>query len=575
MKLRHVALVTTAVAAAAGCGGSPDGNAEKVGWTSDPVVVCAGGSTVKGVDVSTYQGAVDWGQVHGAGIDFAITRVSDGTGTLDGTFATNWKGIKAAGMVRGVYQFFEGTQSGTAQADLLVSQVNAAGGFQAGDIPPVADVEVLDGASGSQLVSNLAAWVSEIEAKMGVTPIIYTAPGFWNGLPNNTQFGAETLWVANWQVSCPDTPSGWSSWKFWQYDDGQTTPNVPGISGAVDKDEFNGSLAQLQGLTDQPPTGWLDKADCTQVAGWGWDPDTPGQAANVDVYFGGPAGSGAPAIRLVANVYRSDLCTAIGSCSHGFSMPTPLGMMDGQAHGAYPYGIDTSGNGDNPLLQGAPKSFTCPPPAIPYSPAIKRHVTDPTVYAAWHFVALTDQAQLPDTEIDPLAQGPDIPASPQLVTPDDGSGGVYVVDGAVVRHVQDPASMAAWHFDWNAIQKVPAATFQTMTQGLPWPETPFLAKGTPAAVWMIDVTTAAEADAGAGPGSQNDAGAGDGGAAGDEGGAGDDASWSDGAAPHSSGGCAIASAGASEPRERWSFLALAAALAIACRCRRRAAPRPV
>jgi lysozyme len=233
------------------CGGAPgDGNAQKVGWTSEPVTVCAGGSTVEGVDVSEYQGSINWGSVHGAGIDFAIARVSDGTGHSDPTFSANWSGIKGAGMVRGVYQFFRGSESGSAQADLLV---NAIGSLGAGDLPPVADVEVSDGVSGDTLVASLAAWVAEIKAKLGVTPMIYTAPGFWNGLPNTGQFGSEVLWVANWQVSCPDTPTPWTAWKFWQYDDGTTTPNVPGISGGVDKDRFNGSLSELQSIGGPRP----------------------------------------------------------------------------------------------------------------------------------------------------------------------------------------------------------------------------------------------------------------------------------------------------------------------------------
>jgi lysozyme len=243
--IRSSGPVVLLAGALASCSGPTNGNAEKIGSTNAAVTVCAGGSTVAGVDVSTYQGSVDWNAVHGAGIDFAFARVSDGTGTIDNTFAANWAGIKGAGMVRGVYQFFEGTESGTAQADLLLQQV---GTLEAGDLPPVADIEVLDGASGDQLIANLAQWVAEIQAKTGRTPMIYTAPGFWNGLPNTGQFGGDVLWVANWQVSCPDTPTPWTGWTFWQYDDGATTPNVPGISGQVDKDYFNGTLAELQSI---------------------------------------------------------------------------------------------------------------------------------------------------------------------------------------------------------------------------------------------------------------------------------------------------------------------------------------
>jgi lysozyme len=238
---RDLLIGTALCATALACGSAPsDESAEKTGWTSQPVTVCAGGSTVKGVDVSVYQGSVDWSAVKAAGYDFAFARVSDGTANPDSTFAGNWSGMKSAGVVRGVYQFFRASVDPTAQADLLVSAV---GTLESGDLSPVANVEVMDGESGATLVANLATWVSVIKSKTGRTPIIYTAPGFWDALPSTGQFSGETLWVANWQVSCPDTPTPWTSWKFWQNAD---NGSVSGISGAVDTDEFNGTLAELQ-----------------------------------------------------------------------------------------------------------------------------------------------------------------------------------------------------------------------------------------------------------------------------------------------------------------------------------------
>jgi lysozyme len=231
--------IASAVATALGCGSPSEERAEKSGWTSEPVVVCAGGSLVQGIDVSEYQGTINWTQVHASGRGFAIARVSDGTGHPDSTFSTNWSGIKAAGMVRGVYQFFRASEDPTAQANLLLSGV---GTLAPNDLAPVADVEVSDGVSGSQLVSNLATWVSVIKNATGREPMIYAAPGFWNGLPNTAQFSSVVLWVADWQVNCPDTPTPWSGWSFWQYTD---TGSVPGISGNVDLDQFNGTLAQL------------------------------------------------------------------------------------------------------------------------------------------------------------------------------------------------------------------------------------------------------------------------------------------------------------------------------------------
>jgi hypothetical protein len=73
--------------------------------------------------------------------------------------------------------------------------------------------------------------------------MVYTAEGFWNSDVDSSAFASNPLWVANWGVTCPDVPTGWTGWDFWQNADNGT---VNGISGNVDTDEFNGTLAQLQ-----------------------------------------------------------------------------------------------------------------------------------------------------------------------------------------------------------------------------------------------------------------------------------------------------------------------------------------
>jgi hypothetical protein len=305
---------------------------------------------------------------------------------------------------------------------------------------------------------------------------------------------------------------------------------------------------RLKSLADKPPQGWLDSADCKQISGWTYDPETPNQAIDVDIYLGGPAGSGAPGVHSSASVHRTDLCAAIGTCDHGYVLPTPLGLMDGKGHDVYPYGIDSSGNGDNPLLQGAPKSFMCAAPAIPYEPAVKRHVADSAVYGAWRFDAITDLAHLPDATLAPIPQDADIPAAPKLVTPDDGSAGVFLVDGNVLRHVQDPPSVTAWHFDGSALAKIPAAQFHAMTQGLPWPETPFLAQGSGPAIYMLDVTTAtldAGAPAEGGTGVNTDAG-----------GSSEGGTWASGDGAGQGGGCAITSRTSARSPSNWLLLGL-------------------
>jgi hypothetical protein len=117
-------------------------------------------------------------------------------------------------------------------------------------------------------------------------------------------------------------------------------------------------------------------------------------------------------------------------------------------------------------------------------------VADPTVLAAWHLQPLTDVAHFTDAAVAAIPNGPDTPDAPSLVEADfEGSKAVFIVDGAELRHVQNPASVTAWHFDPSTLVVNPPPQIATLPQGLPWPETPFFVQST-TAIYMIDVTTA-------------------------------------------------------------------------------------
>src|SRR5215831_3258147 len=105
---------------------------------------CADGVTVKGMDVSYYEASVDWAAAHADGIDFAFIRATDGVQYIDPKFPTYWAGAKAAGVIRGAYQFFRPAEDPIAQADLLLAKT---GPYELGDLPPVIDVEVNGGLS--------------------------------------------------------------------------------------------------------------------------------------------------------------------------------------------------------------------------------------------------------------------------------------------------------------------------------------------------------------------------------------------------------------------------------------------
>jgi lysozyme len=207
------------------------------------VTVCPGANSQYGIDVSEYQGNINWSSVKAAGKSFAIIRVSDGTGHLDSYFSQNWSGAKSAGLIRGVYQFFEPGEDAVAQANLVLSHMGA---FGPGDLPPMIDVEVTGGQSAATITSKVHQWVNTIQSATGVKPLIYTGGWFWNPDVQTGDFASYPL-VDSYYCSncCPDIASPWTKWAMWQY---SSTGSVGGISGNVDLDRFDGTLDDLNAL---------------------------------------------------------------------------------------------------------------------------------------------------------------------------------------------------------------------------------------------------------------------------------------------------------------------------------------
>ncbi|MFT3768628.1 MAG: GH25 family lysozyme [Minicystis sp.] len=260
---------------------------------SEALKVCAKGAKTRGIDVSKYQGTIDWGKVASAGIKFAVIRVGDGDDYVDPTFATNWANAKAHGIIRGTYQFFRPGDDPVKAANLFIQQVKAHGGLGAGDLPPVLDVEVQDGVSDATLRSRALTWLQHVEAGLGKRPMIYTSPGFWSGLGAGSEFTKYTLWVAHWETACPSMPNSWTNWSFWQDAD---NGHVSGISGAVDTDWFNGSLDDLKKFAGATSSGGGGTTTPSAPASLGGNvSDQPAVGKNADgrleVFGVGPKGN--------------------------------------------------------------------------------------------------------------------------------------------------------------------------------------------------------------------------------------------------------------------------------------------
>jgi len=202
--------------------------------------VCVGPETLFGIDVSYYQGSIDWDAVAADGVSFAWVRVSHSLQFFDPEFETNLAGARAAGIHTGVYQYFEPGEDPIAQADLLL---NATGPLLPGDMPPMIDVESPDPVAPGAYADAIQAWLDHVEAATGVKPFIYTGYYYWNDNVGSNAFSEYPLWIANYNPgSCPLIPNAWPTWAIHQY---CACEMVSGIAGAVDGDTFNGNIDDL------------------------------------------------------------------------------------------------------------------------------------------------------------------------------------------------------------------------------------------------------------------------------------------------------------------------------------------
>ncbi len=241
--MRRAAALAVVLVAAAASGCAPlDDDAE---LSEGEVTVCASGATVQGIDVSSWQGAIDWGAVGRSGIGFAIVRIGDGY-YRDSRFRENWDGARAAGLVRGAYQFFEPAEDPIAQADIVIAAVGRLG---PGDLPVTIDVEAPSpGVSAATYTARIHQWVDRVTAGTGRQPIIYTGRYYWDPFVASSDFRGLPLWHAQYtSASCPNINDRWSHWTFWQY---TSSGSLSGIGGRIDRDVFNGSMADLRAFAN-------------------------------------------------------------------------------------------------------------------------------------------------------------------------------------------------------------------------------------------------------------------------------------------------------------------------------------
>jgi lysozyme len=160
-------------------------------------------NSILGIDVSHWEGDINWNQVAASGIGFAYVLATDGITFNDPNFATNWASQNLVPM--GAFHFFEPDDDGVAQAQHFLSVVGA---MTVGkNLPPMVDVETFDKEPASVVIQRLQDFLNTVETATGMVPVIYTdLKATWNALGNPVQFAKYPLYIAYPDASEPMIP---------------------------------------------------------------------------------------------------------------------------------------------------------------------------------------------------------------------------------------------------------------------------------------------------------------------------------------------------------------------------------
>ena len=197
---------------------------------------------VQGVDVSHYQGKIDWQKFREQQIDFAFIKATEGSSHIDPYFADNWENAKTAGIVTGAYHFFSFDSPASTQAEHYMKTV----GDLSGRMIPVIDVEYYGDKRQNQpdvleVQKNLDEILEILEHYYRYKPIIYTTYPFYQKYIRGV-FDDYSLWIRN--VYYPPIDIG-RRWQFWQYSDQGELEGMNGSESYIDFNVFAGSLQDL------------------------------------------------------------------------------------------------------------------------------------------------------------------------------------------------------------------------------------------------------------------------------------------------------------------------------------------
>lgn len=199
---------------------------------------------IHGIDVSYYQGKIDWQKVQAMEEDsvrvrFAIIKATEGILSVDPYFQRNWREAAKTGIACSAYHFFRPQKSGEWQAMFFLQTVQ----FEKRDLPPVVDVEQLNGVSPERMRKELKAFIKYVEKRARVKPIIYSGLDFYRKFLQG-YFEEYPLWIAHYHQPKLNVDQS-TKWVFWQHSD---RARINGINHVVDFNVFKGDSTAFEAL---------------------------------------------------------------------------------------------------------------------------------------------------------------------------------------------------------------------------------------------------------------------------------------------------------------------------------------
>lgn len=214
--------------------------------------IFAGKYEMCGIDVSHYQGEIDWVKLSGQNLDFAFIKATEGSGHIDERFFDNWQEAAQTELFTGAYHFFSFDSDGAEQAKWYIETV----GSLNGNIAPAVDVEFYGDIADNpppkaEVIKQLGELLDALEEHYRTKPIIYTTyTAYYTYLKD--EFETYPLWIRN--VYYQPLFSLGDRWVLWQYTDTAVLEGYEGTEQCIDMNVFRGTEEEWEKLLVQYET---------------------------------------------------------------------------------------------------------------------------------------------------------------------------------------------------------------------------------------------------------------------------------------------------------------------------------